>query len=66
MTLEQIRQNLFLLINKANKAGAFELEEAGAALQTLAYLDQHIAKSKQVTTMDADDGNGVGHDPSKP
>ena len=42
MNLEQIRANFGILLNEANKKGAFDLEQANAAVQTLTALDQVI------------------------
>jgi len=64
MNLGQIQNNLLLLIKKANKQGAFELEEADAAIQCLNALGKYALAENQASTMD--DGNGVPKDPSKP
>ena len=45
MNLEQIRANLGILLNEANKKGAFDLEQANAAVQTLTALDTIIKES---------------------
>ena len=56
MNLSQIQNNLLLLIKKANKAGAFELEEADAAIQCLNALGKYaISESQQVSTMSETD-----------
>ena len=71
MNLEQIQETFYALLKKANKQGAFELEESNAAIQALNGLGQLIQQRNQTITqatgtqtMDAD--NDLPKDPSKP
>ena len=64
MNLGQIQNNLLLLIKKANKQGAFELEEADAAIQCLNALGKYAVAESQAQTMGESDP--IPPDPSKP
>jgi hypothetical protein len=64
MNLAQIQNNLLLLIKKANKQGAFELEEADAAIQCLNHLGKYAVAENQAKTMS--DSDPIPPDPSKP
>jgi len=55
MNLAQIQNNLLLLIKKANKQGAFELEEADAAIQCLNALGKYAVAENQASTMSEQD-----------
>jgi hypothetical protein len=58
MNLEQIRANFGILLNEANKKGAFDLEQANAAVQTLTALDNIIKQPlHQVDTICKSDYN---------
>lgn len=56
MTLLEIQNNLLALLNKANQAGAFTLEDSNAAIVALNGLAQLInqqQQAKSIQTMDA-------------
>lgn len=64
MQLEQLQHTLINLLNKANKSGAFELEDSNSAILVLNALAQLINQQKQVTTLGESDP--IPPDPSKP
>ena len=47
MNLEQIRANFGILLNEANKKGAFDLEQANMAIQSLMVLDNFKKETEQ-------------------